>query len=295
MPASGPILITGATGQSGRPTAQLLLERGHHVRALVHTEDARSRDLANAGAEVLVGDLQDLQSTGAALSGVRSAYFVYPVEMGLVQATSLFALAAAEAGVEGVVNMSQMPARRDAVSNAMRDHWISERVLDWSPVPVTHLRPTLFAEWLTIEPRSVADQGVLRLPMGNGRHAPIAAIDIAHVVAAILENPQGYGGKTYTLTGPVELDHTEIAEIMSDALGRVITYSPMSDADFAHALESQGRSPHLIQHLTNVVRDYREGRFKGVSDSVESIGRIQPTSVGDFVRGNLQLFAAASV
>lgn len=294
MPISGPILITGATGQSGRPTAELLLERGHHVRVLVHKEDARSRDLAKAGAEVVVGDLRDLRSAGTAFNGVRSAYFVYPVELGLAQASALFALAAGEAGVEGVVNMSQMPARRDAASNAMRDHWISERIMDWSPVPVTHIRPTLFAEWLTIEPRSVADQGVLRLPMGSGRHAPIAAIDIAHVVAAILEDPQGHSGATYSLTGPVELDHAQIAEAMSEALGRVITYSPMSDEDFAHALESQGRSPHLIQHLTNVVRDYREGRFEGVSDAVESIGRIQPTSVGDFVRSNRQLFEATS-
>jgi len=290
MSSSGSILITGATGQSGRPTVDLLLDRGHHVRALVHREDARSRELADAGAEVIVGDLQDLQSTSAALVGVRSAYFVYPVELGLVQATALFALAAQEAGVEGVVNMSQMPARRDAASNAMRDHWISERVLDWSPAPVTHIRPTLFAEWLTIEPRSVAHDGVLRLPMGQGRHAPIAARDIAHVVAAILEDPQRHQGNTYPLTGPVEMDHTEIAAAMSETLGRPVTYSPMSDVAFAHALESQGRSPHLVQHLVNVARDYRNGRFAGVNDSVEAIGYTRPTSVGRFVEENRTLF-----
>lgn len=125
-------LITGATGDTGRPTCTLLLERGHRVRALVHREDDRSDALRERGAEVFVGDLLDFAAVRRAMNEVDGAYFVYPVAPGLVQATAFFAQAARESGVGGVVNMSQIVARADALSHASVNHWIAERVLDWS-------------------------------------------------------------------------------------------------------------------------------------------------------------------
>jgi uncharacterized protein YbjT (DUF2867 family) len=290
MSSNGVILVTGATGQTGSKTIELLLQRGHRVRALVHSADARAEKLQAAGVEVAVGDLLDLEAVGAALAGVRSAYFVYPIELGLIEATSIFALAAHEAGSQAVVNMSQVSARRDARSNAAREHWLGERILDWSPVPVTHLRPTFFAEWLTVvDTGSVAEHDVLRLPMGNGRHAPIAAQDQAYVIAAILEDPEPHQGQTYPLYGPVEMNHTEIAQVMSEVLGRTITYDPLSDADFARVLREQGRSAHLIQHLGNVIVDYRNGIFAGTNDIVAQVGHTTPTTVAAYIERHRDL------
>ena len=72
---------------------------------------------------------------------------MYPVQPGILQATAYFAQAAKEAAVSAIVNMWVFSARREAKSHAAQDHWISEQVLNWSGVPTTHLRPTLFAEW----------------------------------------------------------------------------------------------------------------------------------------------------
>ena len=102
--------ITGATG---RQTAELLLERGHHVRAFVHTNDERSECLSKRGAEIVVGDLLDFQTVRPALEEVSGAYFVYPLVPGLLEATAYFAQAAKEAMVPAVVNMSQISARRE--------------------------------------------------------------------------------------------------------------------------------------------------------------------------------------
>ncbi|HEX3521219.1 MAG TPA: NAD(P)H-binding protein, partial [Stellaceae bacterium] len=169
-------LVTGATGKTGRYTVQRLLEKGHAVRALVHKEDERSEALRGAGAEVVAGDLLEHDDAIRATVGVSAAYFCYPVRPGLIQATAYFADAAKRAGLEAVVNMSQISAREDSKSHAARDHWIAERVLDWSEVPVVHLRPTFFAEWLLF-PRSratIVEDGIIDLPYGEGRHAPIA-------------------------------------------------------------------------------------------------------------------------
>src|SRR5216683_850606 len=144
-------LITGATGATGGDAARQLLEKQHAVRALAHRPDERSEQLQRLGAEVVFGDFLDFDSVRAALNGVQRAYFCYPISPGLVQATAQFAQAAKEAGVEVIVNMSQKSARSDAKSEAARQHWLSERVFDWSGVPTVHVRPVFFAEWLVVD------------------------------------------------------------------------------------------------------------------------------------------------
>jgi NAD(P)-dependent dehydrogenase (short-subunit alcohol dehydrogenase family) len=69
------ILVTGATGATGKETVRLLQERGQAVRALVRREDDRADTLRKSGAEVVLGDLRDFESVRAALEGIRSAYF----------------------------------------------------------------------------------------------------------------------------------------------------------------------------------------------------------------------------
>src|SRR5580692_3238801 len=128
----GKVLVTGATGDTGRATVDELLARGHRVRALAHGQDERSKKLQDCGVEVVYGDLLDFGQVKAALNGVKRAYFVYPIRPGILQATAYFAQAAKEAGVDGIVNMSQISAREDAKSHAATDHWLAERVFDWS-------------------------------------------------------------------------------------------------------------------------------------------------------------------
>src|ERR1700738_1153129 len=164
----GKVLVTGATGDTGRATVDELLARGHRVRALAHGQDERSKSLQERGVEVVYGDLLDFGQVKAALHGVKRAYFVYPIRPGILQATAYFAQAAKEAGLNGLVNMSQISAGEDAKSHAATDHWRAERVFDWSGVTVAHIRPTYFAEWL-LYLRPMIKAGPLHLPFGTGQ------------------------------------------------------------------------------------------------------------------------------
>ena len=178
-------LVTGATGPTGQFAVENLRAAGQRVRALVHKEDERADALRKLGAEVVVGDLLDLNAMRAATREVTAAYFVYPIRNGLIDATVYFAQAAVEAGVKAIVNMSQISARPDSKSNAARDHWVCERLLDRSGVPVVHLRPTFFSQWLLYHGRSkkIAQTGIIRLPgarckegRGGGREHPLEGI-----------------------------------------------------------------------------------------------------------------------
>lgn len=282
-------LVTGATGSTGAYVIRYLREAGCPVRAMVHSEDERSAALAELGAEVIAGDLLDLECVGAALEGVGGAYFVYPILPGLLYATAAFAQAAREAGVETIVNMSQISARRDAESQAAREHWLGERMLDWSGIGVTHLRPTFFAEWFTYPPvaNSIVNDGKLRLPFGSGRHAPIAAEDQARVIASILKDPKPHRGQSYELFGPVEGTHTEHAEAIGRALGQSVDYEPLPVNAFKAAVTAvYPNADHLAQHLGAVAVDYQNGIFSGTNDVVERITGELPMTLEAFVERN---------
>jgi NAD(P)H dehydrogenase (quinone) len=283
-------LITGATGKTGAHTVRLLREQGLHVRAFVHALDDRADRLSEQGAEVVQGDLLDFPSVSAATAGVTAAYFNYPIRPGLIEATANFAQAASEAGVHAVVNMSQISARREATSNAARQHWIAERLLDRTALVTTHLRPTFFMEWLNLFWVRAGDEGIYRLPLADVRHAPIAAADQAKVIAAILQNPDPHDRQIYPLFGAEELDWYAIAAKVQDTLDIPVRYEPIEISTFAAGLTAAGGPAHIVQHLSNVTQDYRDGVFSGINNLVEVIGGSKPMTVEEHVAATRATF-----
>ncbi|MDR5879863.1 NAD(P)H-binding protein [Caballeronia sp. LZ032] len=285
-------LITGATGKTGVHTIRQLLDQGHAVRAFVHQQDERSEALREAGAEIVEGDLLEHDDVIRAMQGVDGAYLCYPVRPGYIQAAAYFADAARRANVGVVVEMSQISARKDSQSHAARDHWIAERVLDWSGVPVVHIRPTFFSEWLVfpwVRDQIVRD-GVITLPYGEGRHAPIAAKDQARLIAAVLTQPEGHIGKTVTLCGPVEMTQQQIADEIGATLGRTVTYQPSSLDDYRKHLEHYKLPEFMIQHFVAIAVDYQNGIFAGADGVIGEITGRAPQTVREFVEANRAAF-----
>ena len=290
----GKVLVTGATGDTGRATVEELLARGHQVRAMAHGEDDRSKRLQGRGVEVVFGDLLDFGQVRSALNGTQRAYFVYPIRPGILQATAYFAQAAKEAGVDGIVNMSQISAREDAKSHAATDHWLSERVFDWSGLTVAHIRPTYFAEWLLyVAPMIKA--GLLHVPFGTGKHAPIAAEDQGRVIAGILEDPAPHKGGIYPLFGPVEYTYAETAQLLSRVLGKPVQYRQVDFEEFSKVLQNRGKNAgrensFLFQHLKEVVIDHQNGVFAGTNDNVEKLGGRPPMTLEEFITQHRKAF-----
>jgi len=277
------ILLAGATGATGGVALNQLLAMGANVRALVHADDERAATLRRRGVDIAVGDLEDFSSVRAAMEGVRSCYFVYPL------ATTYFAEAAKEAGVRAIVNMSQRTARIDSASHDAQDHWFSERVFDWSGVPVTHLRPVLFMEWLLypFQLPMIVDHATMLLPGGNGRHAPVAVYDQGRVIATILMDPSPHAGKTYQLYGPEEMTYAEIAGAVSEAIGIDIQYVPEALDAFRTRLAKIGLPSFVIQHLSAVFEEFQQNMLNGTNDMVETLTGIAPMSIGDFAKQHI--------
>jgi NAD(P)H dehydrogenase (quinone) len=275
----------GSHGATGNHVARQLLARGLPVRAFVRQADQRADRLNGLGAEIVVGDLHDFEVVRAALDGVQRAYFTYPITDGLLQATTIFAAAGTQAGLQTMVNMSQITARPDHASPAARQHWLAECVLDWSAIGVTHLRPPFFLENLfNVAAPTIRTEGKIYVPYGAGRHAPIAGEDIARVAVGILTDPAEYVGKTYVPTGPAALSMTEQASVFCRVLGRPVEYVEIPVEDWRQILSNlPGMSPYLIEHLSRVAESHQHGEFDNVTDVVETIGGAPPQSLEAFI------------
>jgi uncharacterized protein YbjT (DUF2867 family) len=285
------ILIAGASGATGIVATQLLLERGFHVRALVHNEDERSTKLRAQGAEIIVGDLLDMRAVRRVFHEVQRAYFVYPMRPGLTEATAHFAEAALEAKTEFIVNLSQKTSRPDAISDSALHHWLAERVFDWAGTPVAHLRPSTFNKWFLWMRKGIRD-GKYHVPFGpTGHFAPIAAEDLGHVIAAILADPTQHAGQFYELFGPVELTPPEIAEIITQTLGKEVRYKQISPEEWISDIyEGKQVIPFLAQHLKGIVFDHERGMMAGTNDVVEKISGRRPMTVAEFIEKHREAF-----
>ncbi|MEU5880120.1 NAD(P)H-binding protein [Spirillospora sp. NPDC047279] len=256
-----PVLVTGAAGGSqgstGRLVAQALLERGHAVRAFVRADDDRAARLRALGAEVVVGDLREIADVLPAFGGVRRAFFTYPVTEGLLEAAAAFAAAARRAGVERLVEVSQLAAEPDANTHRMRQHWLAEQVFDGAGVGAVHLRAAVFFENLDVLIR-LSGRNVLAAPLGDpGTLVPlVAGADVARVAAGLLDDPALKPDPVCRLTGEM-LTAGEAAA----AFGVPYVDVP-PDEWHRDALRAYG-DPDTVRHLSKLWEIFR---FLGPND-----------------------------
>lgn len=303
MPVESPILVTGAAsrvGGVGAMVVERLRRRGMAVRAMVHREDERAAALRATGAEVVVGDLTVPVDVVRAMEACRRIYFGMSVSASYLEATAIAAAAARERGdIEAFVNISQMTVSQMSLTNMTespqhQQHWLAEQVLNWSGLPVVQVRPTVFLEnplFMDLAARSIARDDTIRLPFGAGRTSPIAAEDVAEVIAAILANPAAHIGKIYDLTGPKSQDMSAVAMEYSAALGRRITYIDVPLEQWRDSdLRNLKLPDHVFHHMLTVAQLHAANRYDRSTHDVEAITGKPATSIRDFVARRANLF-----
>jgi uncharacterized protein YbjT (DUF2867 family) len=289
-----PILVTGAAGAVGgigRKLTEFLLAKGHKVRALVRREDERAEALRRLGAEVVEGDLTDLASMHRAIEGCRRIYFGMSVSANYLEATVNTAAVARHHGVEAFVNMSQMTVTQMSISETTDSpqhklHWLSEQTLSWSGLPVVTMRPTVFLEgfFLQLAGPGVRGSDELALPMGGDKTSPISAVDVARVVAVILDDPAPHIGQIYDLTGPESTDLDHYARVFSEALGRPIRYRDVPLPAWSEGLRQAKFPEHLVKHLVAMAELTRRGRYDRMTDTMHKLTGEVPMNMRDFVK-----------
>jgi NAD(P)H dehydrogenase (quinone) len=307
MSNNTPILVTGAAGSVGsvgRSVVKLLRERDLPVRALVHRLDERSQALSEMGAELVVADLTNGADVVRALHGCKRMYFGMSISPPYLQATVIAAAATKEiVDFEILVNISQMTVSQMSLtemtkSPQQQQHWLAEQVLNWSGVPVVHVRSTIFIEpfFSSMAASSIAKDGTIRLPFGSARTSPISASDVARVASTILEDPTGHRGKVYELTGPRSEDMNEMAKEYATALNRSVKYVDVPyDKWLKEELMPVGLSQYVFDHISTMAKLHAENRYDRLTSDVQKLTGKPSMSVREYVTAHPEIFSIAAV
>ena len=231
------ILITGATGKQGQALVRLLLSRGHHIRALTRNPDSpAARKIRELGAEIVSGGMEHPSSVRRAIAGADAVFLVTtPFESGvnseISQGVSVVDAAKAS-GVKHLVYSSIPEARTHTGIPFFESKATIERHIQSLRVPYTILAPAFFMENLSgLYHMPGLHEGRFAIPLSPTHKLQMISVEnVASFAAMVLEHRESFLGKRIDLAAD-ELTPTEIAHILSRAIGRTITHyrTPMHE------------------------------------------------------------------
>jgi uncharacterized protein YbjT (DUF2867 family) len=241
------IAVTGATGQQGGQVARRLLAQGWKVRALTRdVNKPAAKELADAGAELVPGDMENRAQLDAAFNGAYGVFSVQNFWLPTVgfegeirQGKNVADAAKAAAGLKHFVYSSVGAAHRGMGQKHFESKWIIEQYIQELELPYTILRPVAFMEnynWSralilngSFQSRGMRPDKTMQL---------VATADIGAFAEIALANPVMFMGKTIELAGD-ELTETQIAEVFTRVIGRLVKLSPPQASTGAAPTEEQ--------------------------------------------------------
>jgi NAD(P)H dehydrogenase (quinone) len=260
------LAVTGSTGRLGSRVARALSELGVDQRLVVRDP---SKAPALPGSHIATADYGDSATVRTALTGAHTVFMVSAAETSdRVQKHLTFIDAAIDAGVERIVYVSFFGASPTATFTLARDHWATEQHLRSVGVAHTIVRDNIYADFT---PHFIGTDGSIRGPAGDGRVAVVAQADIAEVAVAALTSDGAYDGRTLNLTGPEALTMDEIAAILSDHLGRTVTYIPETIEEAYASRAVYGAPPWQVDAWVSTYTAIAAGELSATSEDIPEV------------------------
>ena len=262
------ILVTGGTGNVGRELVKILSSQGQPTRVVVRSV-AQAQAITLPGIELVEADFRKPMTIAPALDGVTSLFLLIPSSAQVEKQQRNLVDQAKESGVKYIAKLSQFGAHSQCKSRFQRHHGIAEDYIRDSGIEYTLLRPNLFMQGL-LNFATIPTQGAFYAPAGRAKVSVVDARDVASVAAVALTDP-GHGGKIYDITGPQALTHDEMADQLSQAVGKRILYVEVSPDIMLHALTSFGIPEWQAEGVVEDYEHYRRGEADLVTTTVRDI------------------------
>ena len=287
------IAVVGATGNTGRALVNELKQLGQNPVCVVRNPE-KARAVLGPDAKTAVAELTDRAALEKALQGVQSVFVVTGHNPGMVEQQNNVLGAAMKAGAKYLVRVSggRAVVVPDSESVIGRSHYAIEERLRDSGIGWVILRPGLFMQNVLTQAAAIKNDNKMVLPFA--KDLPVALTDVRDtgaVGARILIDPTPHAGKTYEFTGKLT-NYGEFADVLSQVLGRTITYVGVTPEQAEQAMKSRGMPDWLVQHLVTIAKLGAKGAFSNESTGpIREIAKREPITTRQFVEDYKAMFA----
>jgi len=287
------IAVVGATGNTGRALVNELKQLGQNPVCVVRNPE-KAREVLGPDAKTAVAELTDRAALEKALQGVQSVFVVTGHNPGMVEQQNNVLDAAMKAGAKYLVRVSggRAVVVLDSESVIGRSHYAIEERLRDSGIGWVILRPGLFMQNVLTQAAAIKNDNKMVLPFP--KDLPVALTDVRDtgaVGARILIDPTPHAGKTYEFTGKLT-NYGEFADVLSQVLGRTITYVGVTPEQAEQAMKSRGMPNWLVQHLVTIAKLGAKGAFSNESTGpIREIAKREPITTRQFVEDHKTMFA----
>ncbi|BCM92135.1 NAD(P)H azoreductase [Abditibacteriota bacterium] len=276
------ILVTGATGTNGTELVKLFAAQGIPVRAMVR-DSKRAKEIALPTVEIVEGNFDTPETLKAALEGTERVFLLSNSSENAENQQLSFVRAAQKSGVAHIVKLSQLGAEANSPNRFLRYHAAVEAALRSSGMAYTFLRPNLFMQGLLNFRSTISSQNAFYAAAGEGQVSVVDIRDIADVAFAALTEPN-HEGKTYDLTGPQALTHTEMAQQLSQAIGRTIAFVNVPPQAMQESLLKVGFPLWQAEGLLEEYAEWSQDKAAQVTPHIKEVTGKEPRDFATFAR-----------
>ena len=279
----GKLLVTGASGNVGGYVAQYAIQAGQPVRLAATCPEALSAQFG--GVEAVRLDFTDPATFASALEGVDRVFLMRPPQLGKPKDLKPFVDAMrAQGSIRLVCFLSLIGVEH----NPVPPHHKIEKFIESAGLPYCHIRPNFFMQNISgIHAFEIQHFDRIVVPVKNALTSFIDAEDIGELMAKVMSEPERHQNRGYALTGPEAIDYRQAAAILSEELGRAITYAdPKPSLVKRYWIDVRGLDREYATVMGMLYLMTRMGTAKAVTDTFESVMGKAPHTFREFVRKN---------
>jgi uncharacterized protein YbjT (DUF2867 family) len=291
------ILVTGSTGTVGSEVVKQLISISpsssshHNIRAAVHSQNKADplKQFGNKGVEIVDLDYAKPETVVGALNKVDKLFLQTLPVPDITDITSNLVKVAKKNDVKHIVKLSAMGADSEPGSTILRLHGKEEKIIEESGIPYTFLRPPAFMQnFITQFGHTIRTQNIFYVPAGDAKMSFVDTRDIAAIASKILTNNNGgsqqHVNKTYDITGSDTLSYSQVAQILSNEVGKKISYVDITEEDARKGMKQTGADDWFIDVMLELFRIIRAGYGSQTTTAFERIIGRKPISFVQFAK-----------
>ena len=283
------VMVTGALGNVGRYVLSNLINMGEQVVAAdIDLDKLNSMYGSIHQVKSVYFDFTNIETFHTALQEVDRVFLMRPPHLGKPEDLLPFVRAISEARIKLVSFLSLMGVE----NNPVPPHHKIEKFIERHNIPYAHIRPGFFMQNISgVHALEIKEQNQIFIPAGKSRTSFIDAKDIGLAIATVLHSPKKYKNTAHTITGPESLDYYQIAEILSDVLGRKITYVKPSYLKYRRIyIKNRGLDKTYVNVTVMLYFMTRMGTAKYVTDEFEKLTGKKPRTFKEFALDNIKVW-----